>query len=147
MGRYDFMFERLKGIREDKDLTQPDIAEILKTSKSMISKWENNSRFITLKKLNEFCNYFEVSMDYVTGLSNINDFKKKTAIDTKVIANNLRLLREKNNLSQLDLAKKINTSQSALCNYENEKFLIPTPFLYQIALELNTSMDLICGKK
>lgn len=146
MKKYNFMFGRLKNIREDKDLLQEDIAKILQTSKSMISKWENNTKFISLNKLKQFCNHFKVSMDYVTGLSNVNNYKGTIDIDVNIVANNLKNIRNSNNKTQKDIANLLNTSQSTISAYESGKTLIITPFLYQIALEYNESIDKICTK-
>ncbi len=146
MKKYDFMFERLRDIREDKDLLQEDVAEILQTSKSMISKWENNTKFISLNKLKDFCNYFKVSMDYVTGLTNKNNYTTNIKIDVNVISSNLKELRMIKNKTQKDIAILLNTSQSTISAYESGKTLIITPFLYQIALEYDTSIDYICSK-
>ena len=42
---------RLKEIREDKDIYQSDIAKILKTSQSQYSLYENGIRLIPIDKL------------------------------------------------------------------------------------------------
>ena len=59
--------ERLLDIREEANLKQEDMAEILKVSQSNYSRWENGKELIPLVKLNILCNYFKVSMDYVIG--------------------------------------------------------------------------------
>lgn len=64
------MFERLIYIREEYELTQQQIANIIGVSRSVISKWENNVTFIPLKHLNTYSNHFKVSLDYLVGFSN-----------------------------------------------------------------------------
>ena len=64
--------ERLLDIRKDAELNQEEIAEILETTQSNYSRWEKGTELIPLKKLNLLCNYFNVSMDYVTGRSRNN---------------------------------------------------------------------------
>ena len=55
------------------------MAKIMKVSRSTYSGWENNIDSIPLIKLNDFCNYFNLSMDYVVGISdkktNLNNHK------------------------------------------------------------------------
>ncbi len=63
-------FSRLSSIREDNDLKQSDMARILNVEQSNISRWENNKEIIPLDKLNMYANYFNVSLDYLTKLSN-----------------------------------------------------------------------------
>lgn len=143
---YYIIFKRIKYIREENELTQIQLAKILNTSNSMISKWENNTKFITLEKLNEFCNYFNTSMDYVAGLTNENKPIKKNYIDKQIVATKIKQIRKDNNITQKQLANILNTSQSTISGYENANTLILTSFLYQIAKKLNTKMDYICDK-
>lgn len=66
-------FPRMKEIRENAGLKQKDIAEAMDVSKGSYSMWECGTDTIPLKRLNQFCNYFDVSIDYVVGF---NDKKK-----------------------------------------------------------------------
>ena len=87
--------ERLLDIRDEAELNQEDMAEILKVSQSNYSRWENGKELIPLSKLNILCNHFKVSMDYVIGLSNIkyyNVINKK--IDKILIGERLRKIRK-----------------------------------------------------
>ena len=43
-------FKRLKDLREDKDLTQSDIADILGTTRQQIGKWENGVQMMGVDK-------------------------------------------------------------------------------------------------
>lgn len=63
-------YERLKGIREDHDLTQEDIAKILKTTRQQVSKWENGTQIMGVDKYISLARYYDVSVDYLLGLSN-----------------------------------------------------------------------------
>ena len=141
-------FKKLIMLRKKKDLSQREMASILNVSKSTYARWEIGEEIIPLKHLANFCKYFNVTMDYVLGLSKHNDFnnynynKKITKLD---IGNNIKILRKKNNLSQSDLAKIFNTSQSTISAYENGHTLLLTIFAYQIAKEFNISIDSLCN--
>ena len=89
-------FERLLDIREDADMKQDEMAELLKTTQSNYSRWENGKELIPLKKLNLLCNYFNVSMDYVIGFTRKNIPNGKHEINLKIIGKNIKTLREKN---------------------------------------------------
>ena len=56
---------RLKELREDRDLTQQEIAKILKMSQSNYSKYENETLDLNYKQLIEISNYYKVSIDYL----------------------------------------------------------------------------------
>jgi len=55
--------KRLIDIRELNNLKQYEMAEILEISRSHYGMWEINKETVPLKRLNELCNRFNVSMD------------------------------------------------------------------------------------
>lgn len=142
------MFYDLKKVRESYDLTQREIAKILKISKTSYNYFETGEHIIPLKHLNNFCNIFHVSMDYICNLTNYNikDYKKYK-LNTKEIGIKLKQIRIKNKLTQTELAKILNTSQSNISSYENGNTLILTAFLYNYAKYFNISMDYLTGRK
>lgn len=140
-------FERIKLIREENELTQMKMAEILNIKRSAYSLWEINKNIIPLIKLNEFCNIFKLSMDYVSGLSNIKE-KKLTFcnLNNKEVGKRFKQVRKELNFTQEKLAKKFNTTHSAISAYENGITLIPTIFLIEFSKLSNVSLDFFCCK-
>lgn len=61
-------YERLKELRQDKDLTQAEIARMLNTSQSYYSEYELGKRQLPIAHLVTLCKYYGVSADYVLGL-------------------------------------------------------------------------------
>lgn len=61
--------ERIRNLREDKDLTQTDIANYLHTSQTVYSRYERNERSLPLEMLYELCKFYNVSADYILGLT------------------------------------------------------------------------------
>lgn len=62
---------RLKDLREDKDLTQNDVAKILNTTQQQYSKYEIGIRLIPIDKLNKLADFYKTSTDYILGRTNI----------------------------------------------------------------------------
>ena len=62
--------DRLKEIREDRDLSQSDIAKVLHTSQVQYSRYETGLRSIPIDKLAILAKYYGVSIDYLLGLTN-----------------------------------------------------------------------------
>ena len=60
---------RLKEIRQDKDLYQKDIAQILNTSQKQYSLYETGIRLIPIDKLVTLAKYYNTSTDYLLGLT------------------------------------------------------------------------------
>ncbi len=61
----------LRDLREDKDLYQKDIAEILKTTQSYYSQYENGKRALPIEHLITLCKFYNVSADYILGLPDL----------------------------------------------------------------------------
>ena len=142
-------FQKLVMLRNKKDLTQREMAKILKVSKSTYARWETQEEIIPLWHLINFCEYFKVSMDYLLGISSVNtyyDYNYKKKIDKIKIGNNIKLLRKRHKLTQKDLAEILNTSQSTISAYENGKTLVLTAFVYSLACQFNLSIDKLCGR-
>lgn len=62
---------RLKDLREDKDLLQKDIAEILNVSQTNYSKYELEKINIPVETLKKLALFYNTSIDYILGLTNI----------------------------------------------------------------------------
>lgn len=62
-------YERIRGLREDRDLTQQDIADVLKTTQQVYSRYENGTNEIPLHHFVTLCKFFKVSADYILGLN------------------------------------------------------------------------------
>lgn len=138
---------KLFNIREENEMTQKEIADILGVKQAVYSRWENKVEIIPLRKLIDFCNHFNLSLDYICGLSN-NKYivSNKSKINKKIVGNNIVEFRNKYNISQKDLACFLNTTPSTVCAYEKGKTLILTSFAYQICEKYNISMDWLCGR-
>ena len=61
--------KRLRDLREDNDKTQKDIAYILGTSQTMYARYERGANEIPVRHLLVLCKYYNVSADYILGLS------------------------------------------------------------------------------
>ncbi len=66
----DYMKLRIRDIREDRDITQKQIAQYLMCDQSLYSKYERGEREIPLRLLIALAKYYDVSLDYLAGMSN-----------------------------------------------------------------------------
>ena len=82
--------EILRELREDRDLKQKDVAQILKISQQHYSKYENGEYDLTRGPLMSLANFYGVSTDYILGRTrckqgvdglNVNISDDKTAGD------------------------------------------------------------------
>ena len=68
-------FRNLRGIREDKDIKQKDIAKFLNVSQNTYSQYETGVISLTAEVLINLSDYYNVSIDYLldrTDNPNIN---------------------------------------------------------------------------
>lgn len=64
-------YNRIKEIREDRSLTQSDIAKILKTTQQQYSKYELGIQIIPLEKINILADFYNTSIDYLVGRTDV----------------------------------------------------------------------------
>ena len=61
--------KRMRDLREDHDKTQQEIADVLGTSQTMYARYERGANELPLRHLVALCKYYNVSADYLLGLS------------------------------------------------------------------------------
>ena len=63
-------FSRLRDMREDADMTQKQVAELLGIQQTVYSRYERGFQTIPLEWLIKLADYYNVSLDYLTGRTN-----------------------------------------------------------------------------
>lgn len=63
------MYQRIKDLREDKDLTQTEIAKMLGMSQTGYSKYETGENDIPTSILIKLAEFYQTSVDYLLGLT------------------------------------------------------------------------------
>ena len=63
-------YQRLKDLKEDADLTQKQVAELIGVSMNHYGKYERGETDIPLEKAILLAKYYDVSLDYLAGLTN-----------------------------------------------------------------------------
>ena len=138
---------KLFQLRDRLGLTNVEMANILKISDSLYSRYEKEKQTIPINHLNTLCNYFNVSLDYIFGFTeNKNYSKSKKNINTELYIKRHKELRKENKLTQVKLANILSTDNSTISKYERALFPIATSYLYQICKRYNTSADYLMGK-
>jgi len=67
---------RIRDLREDNDLTQSQIAQLLSCDQSLYSKYERGERVIPLVLIVKLADYYKTSVDYLVGRTdNPNELK------------------------------------------------------------------------
>lgn len=66
------MYNRIRELREDRDLTQKEIGKILNMSQTGYNQYEIGKNDIPTKILIELALFYNTSIDYLLGLTNQN---------------------------------------------------------------------------
>ncbi|MEE3428516.1 MAG: helix-turn-helix transcriptional regulator [Ruminococcus sp.] len=60
--------EIIRELREDRDLTQTQIAEVLGTTQQVYSRYEKGENEIPVRHIITLCKFYNISADYILGL-------------------------------------------------------------------------------
>ena len=63
------MYKRIRDLREDRDLSQTELAKILNMSQTGYSKYEVGTNDIPTKILIQLAKFYNTSVDYLLGIT------------------------------------------------------------------------------
>lgn len=66
--------QRMRNLREDNDKTQQQVANYLGTSQTMYARYERGANELPIHHLLALCKYYNVSADYILGLSDKKEY-------------------------------------------------------------------------
>lgn len=89
--------QRLKDLRREKKLTQQDIADVLGIEKSNISRFESGKQSLSSENIIKTAKYFDVSVDYILGISDYKTINKKK--EEQIPKDVVKLIKKINTLS------------------------------------------------
>lgn len=141
------MFDKLKELREYEAKTQKETASLLDVTRATYAGWECGKDIIPLLKLNDLANFYQVTLDYLVGLTENPEKRTEVIqIDPSIVSENIKMLRLSHHLTQKDLGSSINTSQANIHKYEKGKTLITTMYAIELAKNYNYSLDKLIQK-
>ena len=133
-------------LRINRNLTQENVANILGVTRSTYKDYELQISIIPIKHLITLSDYFNVSIDYILGLTDIKQYNNVMDADKVVAGMRLKEFRKENKLTQVKLANILNTTFSSIAFNEKGRNFIATPFLYTICSKYHISADYLLGK-
>ena len=99
-------YQRLKDLKEDADLTQKQVADLIGVSMNHYGKYERGETDIPLEKAIILAKYYNVSLDYLAGLTNQKNSQEETILINKSdLYHLLTLIRNiltHNNINQIE---------------------------------------------
>lgn len=139
--------DKIKYLRDELEITQEEISNVLGCTRTAYSLWEINKNTIPLYYLNKISNVYNINIDYLVDLSNKKYVNfKKVEIDKVKLGKRLREARKSINYTQEKLASKLNTTHSVISSYESGKSTVSTLFIIEIAKLTNKSLNWLLDK-
>lgn len=107
---------RLRDLREDRDLTQKQLAEKLYMHVTQYRRYESGERALSLDLAAQLARFYNVSLDYLAGLQSYNAKLREDGltVEEKHLLTNYRRLNEKNR-------ERVDERLQTLLSLQNEK--------------------------
>ncbi|MFA5528842.1 MAG: helix-turn-helix transcriptional regulator [Peptostreptococcales bacterium] len=142
---------RLKELRKDRKITQEDLAELLGVERSTVGKWESKMNIIPpADMLMSISEYFDVTVDYLLGRTSFKNTQElfvhwenegKYFEPTFDFGGVLKVERENQDISQKEVAKKLNLAISDINDIEEGVLPINSELADKFAKALNTTVE------
>lgn len=71
------MYQRIRDLREDSDLTQTQVAKVLHCSQRTYSYYESGGHDIPTETLIKLADFYDVSIDYILGRTNEREINRR----------------------------------------------------------------------
>ncbi len=78
------MMQRLRDLREDKDLKQKDLANFLHCSQTTYSRYENGKLSVPIDVLKKLATFYHVSIDYLTEFTDVKKPYARKNVDKDI---------------------------------------------------------------
>lgn len=100
--------QQIKNLRKDNDLTQKQVADALYMQVTQYRRYETGERTIPIDVAISLAKIYDVSLDYLAGLSSCNDniSSNDLSADEKMLITNYRRLSD---INQIRIAERIET--------------------------------------
>ncbi|VEE82199.1 helix-turn-helix domain-containing protein [Enterococcus hirae] len=132
---------RLKKLRLEKKLTLEELAKIIGTTKTTLSRYENGERSPKLQIVGALANYFNVDMTWLSGLEDNNQHPPELLSLDKKIAANIKKIRTQKQLSKEHVADKVGISVQELTLYEEQQKTFTIDVVFNFAKALGVTFD------
>lgn len=140
-------FKRVRELREEHEITQKEIGRLLGVDHSTYGGWERGRDLFPLERLIILANYYQVSIDYITGQNSNRTYPDlKKDINIIIMKQRIRKIRVEHHFTQVAIANTINTSHSTICAYEKGLVNPSLIYLYQLAQMFHVSIDYLLGR-
>jgi len=99
--------ENIKKYRQQKGMTQSQLASVFNVSEQAVSRWENGNTYPDISLIPAIADYFGITIDELMGMESYKDERETEKIIEKVKENERKGLIKENVALLLEAAQKV----------------------------------------
>ena len=142
-----YYYSRVRAVREDFDLSQKQVAQILDITAQQYQLYESGKREMPMHLFIKIADYYEVSIDYLAGIDK-NDYNEYLT-KQKVISffyQKIRDIREDNDMNQQQAADILGITRQQYQLYESGKREMPMHHFITLAEHYGVTIDYLVSR-
>lgn len=140
-------FNNIKKLRENHELTQQQVANILNCKRSTYNGWERGAVMIPINIADKLSLYYKVKLSYIIGIDSSFTIKKKIkSMDYQKMLQNLAQLKKDNKHTYEEIGEKIGCTKSTCLRYFTGEITIPMDKLIFLSKLYQVDIDKLCNK-
>ncbi len=134
----DIFKKNLNKLMKENNITRDDLSKAINEPYTSIREWDTGSSFPRDSKIDKICKYFNIKSYEL--------FKEEQCNTENDFKTRVKELRVCKNLTQEQLAKKLNVSRSNVANWENGSNTATQEMLNNLSDFFNCSTDYLLGR-
>lgn len=139
--------KNLKLLRNEKELTQDDIAKYLGVSRTTYNNWEQGTVLLPLDIADKLSAYYKVRLSCILGIDNNIEYKDKiNKMNYDVLLKNINELKINNKNTYEEIGTYLKCTRASCQRYFNGIIKIPIDRLILLSELYDTDLDKMCGK-
>lgn len=141
-------FNNLKRLRNEKELTQEDIAKMLKCSRSTYNNWERDIVMIPIDILDRLSVFYKIDISCILGVNKKIEYNLKVKkMNYDKLLKKLCNLKDENNNTYNEIGTFLKCTGATCQRYFKGDFKIPIDRLILLSKLYEVDIDILCGKK
>lgn len=137
----------LKKLRNEKELTQKDISQVINCNPNSYNNWERGIVMIPLDIADKLSCFYKVKLAYIYGIDkDLIKVENIKQINYDKMLTTLNKLRAKNKHTYTYIADNLKCNVSTVQRYFKGVFYPPIDRLIALANLYNIELDVLCGK-
>ena len=140
--------KRINELMVEENVSARALADAIGVQRKSIFLWRGGRYYPKYDALIKLAHYFEVSAEYLLGLSDESKFapKKERVVDSEnVFRTRLLNFMENNNYSKYKMAKMLGVGQTVFTRWINKGSIPEVSSLIKLSLIMNESIDYLLG--